>query len=194
MPSHLITVNSRKYDLIIRKSWTCRLVERADPSLVLIGEFDSDVSHAGLGSIARGTISEEFYWLDRWYNVFRFSEPDGSFRNFYCNITMPPTFENDILDYVDLDIDVVVWPDRRVETLDEDDFAVNSARFGYPADLQQSALDSLTKLRSVDRSRRIPFQELLATKCTKGDKSFLCAIFGDLLWQIFSYRGWMRRR
>src|SRR5688572_29897422 len=103
MRNELITVNSQKYDLIVRKSWTCRLIERAGSLLVLIGEFDSDVSHAGLGSIARGTISEEFYWLDRWYNVFRFSEPDGSLRNFYCNITMPPAFENDILDYVDLD-------------------------------------------------------------------------------------------
>jgi protein associated with RNAse G/E len=151
-------VNSRKYDLKVRKSWNCRLVKRADPLLMLVGEFDSDVSHAGLGSIARGTISEEFYWLDRWYNVFRFSEPDGTFRNFYCNVTMPPTFENDVLDYVDLDIDVIVWPDRRVDTLDQDDFELNSIRFGYPEDLRQSALDSLTELLRTITAGEFPFK------------------------------------
>src|SRR5262245_57686061 len=71
MPARLITVNARKYDLNVRKSWTCRLVEQNNPLVALVGEFDSDISHAGLGSISRGTISEEFYWLDRWYNVFR---------------------------------------------------------------------------------------------------------------------------
>ena len=124
---------------------------------MLVGEFDSEVSHAGLGSIARGTVSEEFYWLDRWYNVFRFCEPDGSVRNFYCNITMPPTFEKGVLDYVDLDIDVILWPDGRVDTLDEDDFVANGARFGYPADVRQNALDSLSELKSLITLGQRPF-------------------------------------
>ena len=159
MHNHHATVNSRKYDLKIRKSWKCHLVERDDPLLTFIGEFDSDIVHAGLGSIARGTISKEYYWLDRWYNVFRFAEPDGTFRNFYCNITMPPTFENGVLDYVDLDIDVIVWPDGRAETLDEDDFVANSLRFGYPPDVQQSALDSLSDLRRAIAIGEFPFNE-----------------------------------
>jgi len=157
MPVRLITVNARKYDLNVRKSWNCRLVEQNDSLIVLIGEFDSDVSHAGLGSIARGTISEEFYWRDRWYNVFRFSEPDGSFRNFYCNITMPPTFEKGVLDYVDLDIDVIVWPDGRMETLDEDDFELNAIRFGYPNDVQENAYASLAGLQRSIADREFPF-------------------------------------
>ena len=159
MRNQHITVNARKYDLIVRKSWKCRLVERADPLLVLIGEFDSEVSHAGLGSIARGTVSQEFYWLDRWFNVFRFSEPDGSFRNFYCNITMPPKFENDVLDYVDLDIDVIMWPDGRVDTLDMDDFESNSIRFGYPDDVRENALDSLSELQRTIDASEFPFEK-----------------------------------
>ena len=154
----LVTVNSRKFDLKVRKSWKCHLIEQADSLVRLVGEFDSDVSHAGLGSIARGTISEEYYWLDRWYNVFRFSEPDGSFRNFYCNIAMPAKFENGILDYVDLDIDVIVWPDGSVETLDEDDFAENSERFGYPREIRQNVLHSLSELRRSISADEFPFQ------------------------------------
>ncbi|HJS51703.1 MAG TPA: DUF402 domain-containing protein [Pyrinomonadaceae bacterium] len=157
MQNQLITINSRKYDLKVRKSWTCRLVEQREPMIRLVGEFDSDVSHAGLGSIARGTVSEEFYWLDSWYNVFRFSEPGGAFRNFYCNITMPPTFEKNVLNYVDLDIDVIVWPDGHVDTLDEDDFESNAIRFGYPIDVRQSALDSLSELKVRIAAAEFPF-------------------------------------
>jgi len=157
MHNHLVTINSRKYDLKIRKSWKCHLIERDDSLLTLVGEFDSDISHAGLGSIARGTMSKEYYWLDRWYNVFRFCEPDGSFRNFYCNITMPPRFEDLVIDYVDLDLDVIVWPDGRVDTMDEDDFAANALRFGYPPEVQQRALDSLEELRLAIADHEFPF-------------------------------------
>ena len=41
----------------------------------------------------RERISLEYYWLDRWYNVFRFSDPDGKLRNYYCNVNVPPQFD-----------------------------------------------------------------------------------------------------
>ncbi len=157
MQNAWVTVISRKYELKPRKNWQCRLVESTDRLLVLEGEFEMDVEHAGLGSIARGTVSREYYWLDRWYNIFRFSEPDGKFRNFYCNIAMPPTFEDGVLDYVDLDIDVIVWPDGQVETLDEDDFAANSERFNYPESVRTNARSALADLRRLIKTREFPF-------------------------------------
>ena len=151
-----ITVNSRKYDLSIRRTWTCELVERNDPLIVLIGEFDRDVEHPGLGSIRRGTVSHEYYWLDRWYNIFRFLEPDGTLRNYYCNVSMPPTFENGVLDYVDLDIDVVVWKDLSYEVVDRDDFERNTVKYGYPDDVKQRAEESVAKLIRMIEGREFP--------------------------------------
>ena len=78
------------------------------------------------------TISYEFYWLDKWFNVFRFYEPDGTFRNFYCNINIPPTFENGILEYTDLDVDVIVDKNFSRTILDQDEFEENSLRIIIP--------------------------------------------------------------
>lgn len=157
MQNERVTVNSRKYDLSIRRSWECQLIERNDPLLVLVGDFGHDVEHPDLGSIAKGTISYEYYWLDRWYNVFKFQEPDGDFRNFYCNINLPPTFENDVLDYVDLDIDVLVWPDGTTKTLDVDDFEVNATKFVYPEELRAKAFETLSELLELIAKREFPF-------------------------------------
>jgi protein associated with RNAse G/E len=151
------TINSRKYDQKIRKSWKCRFIEQVDSMMVFIGEFDEDVAHPGLGPIARGTVSREYYWLDRWYNIFRFSEPDGKFRNFYCNVAMPPDVVGETLDYIDLDIDLIVWPDKTVETLDEDDFAANSARFNYPESVKMNAFSAVQELRHLIEIRQFPF-------------------------------------
>lgn len=152
-----IEINSRKFDGSIRRSWNCALQEANRELLVFVGEFESEVRHPQLGVIRPGTISYEYYWMDRWYNVFRFHEPDGEFRNFYCNLNMPPAFENGVLDYVDLDIDVLVWPDHRIEILDVDDYERNAATYGYPDEIRTKVKESLDEVLKLIEKRDFPF-------------------------------------
>ncbi|MEO6050139.1 MAG: DUF402 domain-containing protein [Pyrinomonadaceae bacterium] len=154
-----ITVNSRKYDQKIRRSWSGGLVSQTGSLLAVVGRFDSDVKHNDLGLIKRGTVSAEFFWLDRWYNVFRFYEPDGTLRNYYCNVAMPATFENGVLDFVDLDIDVAVWPDFRHEILDLVDFEQNALKYDYPEVIKRKATESLEELIQMIIGREFPFSE-----------------------------------
>jgi len=151
------TINSRRYDLSIRRSWKCRLIEKNEPALVFVGEFEDEVEHSDLGVIQKGTISNEYYWLDRWYNIFVFFNPDKTFRNFYCNINMPPTLGEGMLGYVDLDIDVLVWPDFRIEVLDMDEFESNAAAYSYPAEIREKALATLTELQKMIAACEFPF-------------------------------------
>ena len=156
MPGQQIKINSRKYDQRIRRSWLGGLIKQTGTLLVLVGIFEFDMDHADLGLIRQGTVSFEHYWLDRWYNIFRFHEPDGRLRNYYCNISMPPTFENDVLDFVDLDIDVVVWPDNRYEVLDLDDFAQNKVKFSYPKDIVEKAEESVAEVLALIEKGQLP--------------------------------------
>lgn len=153
----LITINSYKFDGKIHRSWKAKLIEQKNSLLIFVGEFEKEVKHSHLGVIRRGTVSYEFYWLDLWYNVFRFHEPDGDLRNYYCNVNLPPKFENGVLDYIDLDIDVLVWKDFRYEILDLDEFAENAKIFNYSEDLIEKAKDNLTKLLRLIENRKFPF-------------------------------------
>ena len=152
-----VTINSRKFDGSIGKSWTCELLEQDGPLFVFVGKFDREVTHEHLGVIRRGTVSYEYYWLDRWYNVFRFHEPDGEFRNFYCNINMPPTFDGRTLDYVDLDLDVLVTKDQTYTILDSDEFEENAIKYGFSADIRTHARKAVDDLTKLIESRQFPF-------------------------------------
>ncbi len=152
-----VTINARKFDNSIHRSWSADLIERRGQLLVFKGEFESEVSHPDLGIIEKGTVSHEYYWLDRWFNVFRFHEPAGALRNYYCNINLPPRFENGVLDYIDLDLDVLVWSDFSVNLLDRDDFEANAAVFGYPVEVLSGAEDALRILTGMIEERRFPF-------------------------------------
>ncbi len=155
----LVTINSRKFNGKIHRSWKAKLLSNENSLMVFVGEFEKEVNHNHLGVIGRGTISHEFYWTDCWYNIFRFHEPDGGLRNFYCNVNLPPKFENNVLDYVDLDIDLLVWKDFSYQILDMDEFEQNAARFLYPNELRQKALSSLDELISLVENKSFPFDE-----------------------------------
>ena len=154
---NIIRINARKFDNKIHRSWECKFLERKNSLLTFVGEFEKEVNHPDLGVIRRGTVSYEYYWLDRWHNVFRFHEPDGKLRNFYCNVNMPPVFENKILDYIDLDIDVLVWNDFSYKILDVEEFDLNSLKFNYSAHMIENAKKSLDELLQAINSRHFPF-------------------------------------
>ncbi|MBL8182878.1 MAG: DUF402 domain-containing protein [Blastocatellia bacterium] len=128
-------INSRKYDGSLHRSWECELISFDDEEIICRGVFEKTVEHRDLGLIHAGTISYERFWLSRWYNVFRFEEPDGTLRNHYFNISMPPTFDGSTVEFVDLDIDIVVWPDGRVFTLDLDEFEQNRQLLCYSSEI-----------------------------------------------------------
>lgn len=151
-----ITVNSRKFDDSINRSWTCQLVENSEKKVVLKGEFDSEVVHPELGVIKCGTKSLEFYFPGKWYSLFRFHEPDGSFRNYYLNINLPPVFEENVLDFVDLDVDIVVWPDMSYKILDETEFEENAIRFGYTDEMMLKVKETTDLLVSFIETGSLP--------------------------------------
>jgi hypothetical protein len=150
-------VNSRKYSGEISRSWKVELIEKRESLLIFVGAFEKEIRHPKLGVIRPGTISHEYYWLDRWYNIFKFHEPEGELRNFYCNLNMPPKFENNVLDYIDLEIDVLVSRNFVVEILDRDEFEENSKLFGYPADLIAKTFTTLDEVLEIIENREFPF-------------------------------------
>ncbi len=153
----IITINSRKYGGELHKSWEATFLGKHGSQLLFVGEFMDEVSHPFLGIIRRGTISFEYYWLDRWYNVFRFHDPDGKLRNFYCNVNMLPNFENGFLDYIDLDVDILVWKDFSYQILDMNEFEENAQIFSYPDYLREKVCSSLSELTFLIENKTFPF-------------------------------------
>ncbi len=105
------------------RRWPARYCRSVDSLLVLDAVFDEEIQHDLLGTIAIGTISTEYYWLDRWYNVFRFSDADRQVEEAStATSTCRRALMAQRLSYVDLDIDVLVDPDLTYRILDLEDF------------------------------------------------------------------------
>ena len=156
-PPNDITVRILKHDGAEHRRWQAKLSHQDENLLVLDAEFDSDVSHDLMGEIKRGTRTVEYYWLDRWYSIFRFLDDEGGTRLWYCNINTPPSFADATLTCIDMDIDVVVQPNLSYSVLDEDEFATNSERFSYSDQEKTQVHAALHEIASMIEGRQFPF-------------------------------------
>lgn len=152
-----ISVRVLKYDGEEHRRWPAVILRQEADLLVLDAKFDEEIRHDLLGTIAAGTTSIEYYWLDRWYNIFRFSEPSGSLRNYYCNVNVPPTFDGSVLTYIDLDIDILVNTDLSYTVLDLEEFEHHAERYGYSNEVREQAERGLDQLKTLIETRAFPF-------------------------------------
>jgi uncharacterized protein len=153
------TIRVLRYDGTEYRRWNVRLVRRDGSLIVFEGEFDIEVQHPHIGHISPGTRTVEYYWQDKWYNVFRFLGDAGETRFWYCNINLPPIIESSSITYVDLDLDVLVQTDGSYQILDSDEFAHHAQMFQYPPEVEESAQQALTELISRLEVRQFPFNQ-----------------------------------
>ena len=154
-----VEVRVLKYDRNEHRRWAGFLIERHRQLVIVDATFNEDIEHELLGKVATGTISREYYWLDRWYNIFRFSDASGKLQSFYCNVGLPPSCDGRVLSYVDLDIDVLVKPDFSYQILDLEDFDENARRYDYPIEVRENAHIALAELKRLIETRSFPFDE-----------------------------------
>jgi uncharacterized protein len=157
MKPDAITVRVMKYDGSEHRRWEATAASQDGSLIVLDAAFDIDVQHALIGKISRDTRTIEYYWLDRWFNIFRFLENDGTTKLFYCNVNMPPGIIGGNLSYIDLDIDILVQPDFSYQVLDLDEFATNALRYDYPEQVKIQAYAAVDELISMIETRQFPF-------------------------------------
>ena len=108
----------RRLDGAVR-TYSCEAVEVADDHAVLLYRL------AGAGRVAdlalpAGTLTVAYYWIDRPYNVYHWIAPSGETLGYYFNLSGPVRIGRERLEWEDLEVDVLVTPDGRVQVLDED--------------------------------------------------------------------------
>lgn len=74
-----------------------------------------------------GTVTVAYYWADRPYNVYHWVSPAGDTLAWYFNVSGPARIGEGRVEWEDLEVDVLVTPDLRVQILDEDRLPVQLA-------------------------------------------------------------------
>lgn len=99
------------------------LLSQDEHSIVLEALFDrADMPFMDV-VFKTGDRFVEYYYTDRWYNIFAvYDRDDGRLKGWYCNVGKPAVFEAGIVSYIDLALDLWVSTTGQQTVLDEDEF------------------------------------------------------------------------
>lgn len=94
----------------------------------------------------KGDRFVEYYYTDRWYNIFAiYDRDDGQIKGWYCNVGKPAVIEDRLVSYVDLALDLWVSANGTQTVLDEDEFDA----LELPDELRARALTGLAELKRL---------------------------------------------
>jgi hypothetical protein len=99
--------------------------------------------------LKQGDKFVEIYLTDRWYNIFEiYDRDDHRLKGWYCNVTMPCQFLDQQISYIDLALDLLVYPGGDQLVLDEDEFEALELNESQ----RSGALTALAELRHLFQS------------------------------------------
>jgi hypothetical protein len=130
--------------------YTGEVIETGSNYLILQAYFDREDRIFHGMPLCKGDRFIETYFTDRWYNEYEiYAREDDHLRGWYCNISQPAQVVGDTISFVDLALDLLVFPDGRQIILDEDEFEDLHL---HPA-IKQQAWDTLSALKESFRQR-----------------------------------------
>jgi hypothetical protein len=119
-----ITINKLNLKHELLWSYSGVVLDRSDNAIKLEARFNRETSDAGYVIFENDDRFVEYFYADRWYNIFEIhSVKDDRLKGWYCNIAKPALFCDNTIDQVDLALDVWINPDGAALILDEDEFA-----------------------------------------------------------------------
>lgn len=146
-------VTVRKLDHTGKLVWQYRgeVLARRNGSITLQAYFDRDDRMFHGMPLCKGDRFVETYFTNRWYNIYEIhAREDDHLRGWYCNVGKPAHIEGENLSYVDLALDLLVFPDGRQILLDEDEFE----ELPLEEDTRLKAREALAELMAL-----VPYQD-----------------------------------
>jgi protein associated with RNAse G/E len=144
-------------------AWEGSVVASSDHELVLEATFTRGPRDLGYVVLEPNDLFVEFYYYEHWFNIFQIFSEDDTLKGWYCNIGRPPEVQASELRYVDLALDLFVYPDGRELVLDEDEFEELSRSAYAEADID-GAIRGLAELQAWTRAGRLPVRESIRSR------------------------------
>lgn len=144
----MTSVQVRKLDTQGRVAVTyeAELAERLPNGVRLEARWTRPSMPLGYTTFETGDRFVEWFFSDRWYNIFEVQTADGALKGWYCNVAEPAEITTDVIACRDLLLDVWVTPDGATRVLDEDEFAADTTLDEQTRRRARAALDELLRL------------------------------------------------
>ena len=96
-----------------------------------------------------------FFYKNNWFNVIAQFKEYGLF--YYCNIASPYLIDENVIKYIDYDLDLRVFPDGGYKILDKNEYKYHKKLMNYSEDLDLVIKKELENLIKIKQKNEGPF-------------------------------------
>ncbi len=157
----MITVTKKDTQGKPKIQYKGEVLERSAYGVVIQASWVQPTKKLGYTTFEPGDQFIEYYYTDRWFNIFDISSADGIHKGWYCNVTEPAIISDAHIEQVDLLLDVWVSSKGTTLILDEDEFSIDTTLSDEQRTRAQQGLQMLLQLIAA---RQEMFSRL-ADKC-----------------------------
>lgn len=152
-----IRIESYKHNREIHRVWYENIVVYSDENII-IGGNDRTLVQEPNGKMKQ-TKEHAIFYFDKRHNFNIIKVYDAANPYFYCNISSRFTCKDNVIKYVDYDIDIIVSEGMNYTVLDEDEFDLHKAAYGYSDRLVRELRAEMAILEEWIKEGKDPFNE-----------------------------------
>ena len=118
----MITVIKQGAEGVEKIRYQGEILKRLPTGVVIQAKWTLPTKDLGYTRFEQGDTFTEYYYSDRWFNIFDILDVDGKRKGWYCNVAQPAVIFDERIEQIDLLLDVWVNPQGEPLLLDEDEF------------------------------------------------------------------------
>ncbi len=129
----IVDVQAFKHDGTLYRQWNGLKVIEASPFTTVLFAFKTKVAE---DNGQRWIIREPMLWFfsqDDFFNTNVLLRESGSY--FYTNLSSPFFFEDGTIKYIDYDLDVKMYPNKKTRVVDKEEYERHKIKMNYPQEL-----------------------------------------------------------
>lgn len=152
--SHLDRRNLRKMITVVKQDprgkaklrYQGEIAESLPDKIIIQAIWTHPSRDLGYIQFEPGDCFTEYFYTDRWFNIFEITSAAGTRKGWYCNVTEPAVIFDHRVEQIDLILDVWVSPDGKALILDEDEFAADSTLSDEQRERARQGLQAILQL------------------------------------------------
>ena len=152
-----LTINCYKHNGKIHRSWDEATVLDITDDYLVCANNKAKVTENDGRSYYTNEPAILFFYKKNWYNIIAQLKSHGLF--YYCNIATPYVIDENIIKYIDYDLDLRVFPDGGFRVLDRNEYKYHKKIMHYSDDLDLVLRSELSKLIDLKRKNNGPFNK-----------------------------------
>ena len=132
--------------------YQAEILQQNEKGLLLSAIFGLPSVVEGEITILKGDLFKEWYPYQKWFNIYQIHEGNSAqVKAWYCNVCRPMLYQDDTLEFDDLALDLLVYPDGKQAILDREEFRA----LRISGHERRMALEGLEELQTLFTQKQI---------------------------------------